>query len=485
MTFDAVSQETGVGQEEGGSGAVGRSKMQRTDSKTQSESTFECLAGAVGQALTATGCYFTLSLAGERSQFIRFNQSKVRQTGQVQDAQLLLTLMADGRVVSAQVPFTGDFEADWPLANTLLSTLQQDLPQCLPDPYWVLPKALVSDSERISREVYSGQLLPLADVASTILSPVCKADFVGFYAGGTSYRAYADSAGTYRWFETPAFTLDYSLFAGPEQAVKGTLAGRNWDENIQGADYAQAIARCQEQLICLTQPPKSISRGTYRTYLAPAATADLMATIAAGGLGESALQQGDSAFEKLANRQVQLSEKFSLSEDFQRAGVPRFNERGEVAAARIPIIERGQWRQALVNSRSAKEYGKPANAANRSEQMRAPVVTPGQLRSTDILSELDTGLYVSNLHYLNWSDLSAGRITGMTRYACFWVEAGKIVAPIENLRFDDSLYRFLGEGLIALDETQRFVPAVDTYTRRSLGGIWTPGMLIDQFRYTL
>ena len=31
-----------------------------------------------------------------------------------------------------------------------------------------------------------------------------------------------------------------------------------------------------------------------------------------------------------------------------------------------------------------------------------------------------------NLHYLNWSDNIGGRITGMTRYACFWVENGEI-----------------------------------------------------------
>ena len=59
------------------------------------------------------------------------------------------------------------------------------------------------------------------------------------------------------------------------------------------------------------------------------------------------------------------------------------------------------------------------------------------------------------------------------------------MAPIENLRFDDDLYRFLGEGLIGLTDEQTFVPEVGTYDNRSLGGMWMPGMLIDQFRYTL
>jgi predicted Zn-dependent protease len=55
---------------------------------------------------------------------------------------------------------------------------------------------------------------------------------------------------------------------------------------------------------------------------------------------------------------------------------------------------------------------------------------------------------------LNWSDQSGGRITGMTRYAFFWVENSEFIAPIENLRFDDSIYDFLGEKLEAFTDSR-------------------------------
>ena len=38
----------------------------------------------------------------------------------------------------------------------------------------------------------------------------------------------------------------------------------------------------------------------------------------------------------------------------------------------------------------------------------------------------------------------------MTRFATFWVEDGRIVAPVDVLRFDDTIYRMLGENLEAL-----------------------------------
>lgn len=422
---------------------------------------------------------FTLSLTGETSQFTRFSRAKVRQTGQVRDAKLRLTLSTADRTASASVPFVGQFEADWASAQQALTTLQQELPQLPVDPYVVRPAAAAAS---LTREVRSGHLLAASTVAETLIAPVSDLDFSGLYAGGTAYRAYGDSAGNRHWFETPAFTLDYSLFGDrPGQAVKGILAGDQWDP----AAYAQSIAVAQRQLALLARPVKAVARGAYRTYLAPTAVADLIETLVWGGLGEAALRQGNSAFSKLERSEALLSEQFSLQEDFQRTAVPRFNERGAIAPAYLPIIQQGHWANALVSARSAKEYGKPSNAANRRESMRAPSVAPGQMPDSEVLARLDTGLYLSNLHYLNWSDLTAGRITGMTRYACFWVERGEIVAPIENLRFDDNFYRFLGEGLMALSDRQTFMPTVDTYEQRSLGGLWTPGMLIDQFRYTL
>ena len=448
------------------------------------EKVFYRLIEAVGDALqlaaSAQKQFFTLTLTGEKSQFTRFSQAKVRQAGEVRDGQIKLVLMTAEQITSAYLPFVGEFTADWSALRETLEVLQAELPLLPVDPYIVLPGA---DTPSRSREVRTGQLLSADAIADTLLAAVPDLDFSGLYAGGMAYRAYGDSAGNRHWFETPSFTLDYSLFGDrTNQAAKGTLAGSRWNLN----DYQHSIGQTQRQLSLLAKPTKAVPKGAYRTYLAPAAVADVIDTIIwGGGLGEADLRQGSTAFGSLEKGEAQLSARFSLSENFQKTDVPRFNERGVLAPAQLPVIQAGKLANSLVSDRSAKEYGKASNAANAAEVMRAPSVAPGTLHPEAVLSQLGTGLYLSNLHYLNWSDLTAGRLTGMTRYACFWVEDGEIVAPIENLRFDDNLYRFLGDGLIDLTDRQTFLPAVDTYDRRSLGGIWTPGMLIDQFRYTL
>jgi predicted Zn-dependent protease len=180
-----------------------------------------------------------------------------------------------------------------------------------------------------------------------------------------------------------------------------------------------------------------------------------------------------------------LSPQLSLRENFHLGTVPRFNDLGEVAPEQVPIITEGQLTNTLVSSRTAKEYGVSSNAAVGSEGMRAAEMLPGQLAADDIISQLDTGLYLSNLHYLNWSDRNGGRITGMTRFACFWVERGEIRQPIKDLRFDESLYAFWGENLAAVTDFQALVPEVDTYEARSLGGAKVPGMLVQDFTFTL
>ena len=82
-------------------------------------------------------------------------------------------------------------------------------------------------------------------------------------------------------------------------------------------------------------------------------------------------------------------------------------------------------------------------------------MSPGTLAGQDALRLLDTGIYISDLWYLNFSDPQVCRMTGMTRFASFWVEDGQLVAPLSVMRFDDSIYEILGSKLVGLTRKQR------------------------------
>ncbi|BAZ89248.1 hypothetical protein NIES932_07230 [Raphidiopsis curvata NIES-932] len=418
---------------------------------------------------------FTLNLSSERSQFTRFNQGKVRQTGVVYDGSVHLTLMADNRSGFCNFPFTGNWEIDREVACQNLEELREEISILPVDPYIVLP----GGGESI-REVHRGELLAPEKAPDSILTSLENLDFTGMYAGGMIMRGYEDSRGKSHWFATDSFNLDYSLIIAPKKAVKATFAGREWKQSA----YINKIADGKKQLSLLSREPRKLPRGKYRTYFAPGAVAELLDMLSWGAISESSIQQGNSALAPLSRGEKQLSPKFNLKENFSSGLTPRFNSLGEISPQELILIEKGGLVNSLVNSRTAKEYNKVSNAANSSETLRSPEIKIGNLGFGDILATLGTGLYVSNLHYLNWSNRQTGRITGMTRYACFWVEDGDMVAPIENLRFDESLYDFWGEKLVDFTNFQDLIPEVGTYTKRQLGGSLVPGMLVEDFSYS-
>jgi predicted Zn-dependent protease len=180
-----------------------------------------------------------------------------------------------------------------------------------------------------------------------------------------------------------------------------------------------------------------------------------------------------------------LSPKITLTENTAEGVAPAFQGDGFVKPPSVPLIENGRLRDPLVSPRSAKEYGLQTNAAGAGESPEALDMSPGTLEEREALAALDTGLYISNLWYLNFSDRPAGRITGMTRFATFWVENGRIAAPVRPMRFDDSIYRILGDNLVDLTRGRELLLDPSTYDARSTASARLPGALLRALRFTL
>ncbi|MBM4362421.1 MAG: TldD/PmbA family protein, partial [Deltaproteobacteria bacterium] len=150
----------------------------------------------------------------------------------------------------------------------------------------------------------------------------------------------------------------------------------------------------------------------------------------------------------------------------------------------VDLVVDGAHAGSLTGPRTAREYGVPANA-DAEEAPRALDLAPGTLPDGEVLRALDRGVVVGNLWYLNYSDRAAARITGMTRFATFWVEQGRVVGPLAVMRFDDTLYRMLGTELEALGDTAAFLPSTSTYGQRSVESQRLPGALLRSWTLTL
>lgn len=419
--------------------------------------------------------HLTLSYSGEESLFMRVNEAKVRQASEVTQSNVTLNFISGKRQIEYAISLTGDKAKDCQQAIEALKQCRNDSLSLPEDPFVIFP-----ESGESIEEDHFGELLPIEDVASVILEPAQGSDLAGLYTSGVLTRGFMNSKGQFHWFSTDNFYFDYSLYTPSQKAIKTTYAGTHWDSD----SYLQGLQNAQMQLQQLEIPSKKINRGKYRIYLAPSAVAELLQVLSWRAMSGSALKQGISPLKKLVEGESELSPLVSLVEDFSLGHTTRFNEFGDVSPDRIPLIQQGKLQSLLVNKRTAKEYQMESNGANLSESLRSVSLAPGQLKEEEVLSKLGTGLYISNLHYLNWSDIQKGRITGMTRYGCFWVENGNIVAPIEDMRFDESLFHFWGEGLENLTNNALLIPSTHSYEERSLGGVTVPGMLVNDFSLT-
>ena len=413
---------------------------------------------------------------GENSHFTRFNQSKIRQNGFVSDSTLSITLIWNNKTCSASFSLSNNIDKDLDRALHYLNSLRQDIKNLPEDPFIVYPK-----SGESSTNINKGNLLALEDVV-TALSPAIKnVDLAGIWASGDLFIGYANSKGLIHWFSTESFSFDYSLITESERMVKDTFSGTNFKLD----EYNSFMDNSITQLKMLESNSVKLKPGDYRAYIAPSGVSDLLSMFSWNGLSEGSIRRGQSAFLKMKNNNANLSPCFSLSEDFSTGLTPMFNDDGELAVTRLPLINNGTLKNTLINSRTAKEYNIESNFAGSWEGLRSPVMSTGNLIEDNIIQEIDKGVFLNNLHYLNWSDNVGGRITGMTRYACFWVEDGKIVAPIENMRFDDTIYNIFGSHLESVTNHSQFISDTGTYSGRSVGGTDCPGILLNSFSLTL
>jgi predicted Zn-dependent protease len=416
-----------------------------------------------------------VNFSGETSDFIRFNHARVRQPMSVRQAYLTLHLV-DGRRHDRTTLTVSGGDDDRAAIDAAIASMRADLPLLPEDPYLLYSTAATrSETER-------GGRLPTADEAISSLTEAGRGlDMVAVLASGPVCRGFASSLGARHWHEVDSFLLDWSVYQAGDKAVKSALAGQNWSAD----DVVRRIETARAQLPVLARSPRTIEPGAYRAYVSPAAIDELLWMLNWGGVSAKEQRTQQSTIQQLVDGEVALSEQVTLREHTAAGLAPAFDDVGFTRPDVVELIRDGRHCGSLVSPRTAQEYGIASNGANESESMQALELAPGGLPRAEALRALDTGVYVGNFHYLNWSDRSAARVTGLTRFATYWVEGGEIVAPLAVMRFDDSLYRMLGSELEALDDQCDWILNSGTYGGRSVETSRVPGALLRQLRLTL
>ena len=410
-----------------------------------------------------------LNYSGEDTDFTRFNQNKIRQAGHVRQQGLQLDLIANQRQCHAAFELSGDLRTDVDHALQLLRPLREQLALLPEDPY--LNYALEPQD---TFHVSENQLPTAEQAVAEIIHSAQDLDLVGIWASGAMSRGFANSLGQFNWHTDYNFNFDWSVYQQGDKAVKQSYAGFQWNPEF----LQQKLAFARQTLPLLHRQPVTIKPGRYRAFLSPVALQEIFGLLNWGGFGLKSHRTAQTPLIKMVKEGARLSPQVHIIENHRDGLVPSFSTEGFIMPNTVSLIESGVYQQCLANQRSAKEYG-------TIEHPRSMEVRGGDLHQDRVLNALDTGIYISNLWYCNYSDRNNARITGMTRFACLWVEKGVPVAPLNVMRFDESVLNMLGPNLVALTEEREHIFDSSTYNHRSDTSWKLPGALVDNLTFTL
>jgi predicted Zn-dependent protease len=439
------------------------------------EAQFLELAAMLDRSLQP-GETYTACFGAEDTDFIRFNNGRIRQPGSVRQSHLSLDLINGRRHATCDLTLAGDSAADAPQIRAALVELRALIDVVPEDPYLLFATEVRSSTSR-----RPGRLPARDRVIGAIADSAQGLDLVGIYAAGKIYRGFANSFGQRNWHEVENFNFDCSFHHHADKAVKTSYAGFEWSD----ADLAARMDKARDHFARLQSMPRTLEPGLYSAYFAPAAMDELLDMMCWGGFSEKQKRVKQSPLQRLYEGKAGFSPLVTMTENSGGGVAPAFQGEGYLKPERLELIAQGRPVSTMISPRTAQEYQLRENGADGDESPESVEMAGGSLADADVLTALGTGVYVSNLWYCNFSDRMNCRITGMTRFASFWVEHGKIVAPLNVMRFDDSLFRMLGKNLEALTDAPELLLDAHSYDGRSTSSARLPGALVRDFSLTL
>ena len=418
-----------------------------------------------------------INFDAEESKFVRLNKGKIRQAGSVKQISMTLSLSTkDKRNLKSYVRLNGSFERDISTLIKTLNYLRRELPDLPKDPYMMFSTSVHSTEITSEKQSTSDEV-----ILEHILNSATKLDLVGIFSSGSIYTGLANSLGQKNWHEDYSFSFDYSIYNKNNNAIKLNYSSKKWNKD----DYDFILNKGIEKLAILSNTEKKITTGEYRVYLEPSALNEIIDMMAWGGFSYKSNKIGTSPLHLLNKKERKLNEHIYIDENIKDGLSANFNSDGFIKPEEISMIEKGEFRESLTSPRSSLEYSVVHNSASPSEYPSSIDMRAGSISDDKILETIDNGIYISNLWYLNFSDRNNGRMTGLTRFGCFLVENGKLTAPINTMRFDDSVYSILGDNLIGLTTSRELLIDSGTYEERSTSSARLPGALVNNFKMTL
>jgi PmbA protein len=211
---------------------------------------------------------------------------------------------------------------------------------------------------------------------------------------------------------------------------------------------------------CLDAQPGRSFAGTL--VLSPEAVAEFLLPALVGSLSAQAVRTGKSRFKERLGEAV-ASEVFSLSDDGALPGRPgsRGFDREGIAPARLQLIERGELRSFLYNTREARAAERGRSTGHAAGGPTAPpgigpsnlLVEAGDVEETQLLAEVERGILLNR--FSGNSDPVSGDFSGVAK-GSFLLERGRPRVAIQETLISGNLFDLLYD-ISAVSRQRRWI----------------------------
>lgn len=398
----------------------------------------------------------------------RFAASGPTTGGDVERLMVSVTAVTpDGRMATAQ----GNQTDDAALAG-LVRAAEQMASQVPIDPETMPPlgKTKLVRVANFDRKVAQMDAAQRIELVRSTISGAGQTSISGFIEHRDSAVYHADRAGLGGYHRQSALSMSCTCRTADHtgSAKRGFLShtAHGLEGRVLAVDCAQWAQR--------SRSPKAIDPGRYTVVLAPQAVADLLLFFV-GAMSHRKAVEGRSYFagkqggtrlgETLFGPNIHLR---SDPADREHPATPMAAD--GTAQVATTWVEAGQLRALQAGRYWADKTGVAVRPVPSSVHMAGTTTTLDQL-----IEGVDRGILVSRFWYNRMLAPRTITTTGLTRDGTFWIEKGKIVQPIGNLRYNDSPVTLLKKAL-ALGQAQRAGLTQGTV-------VVVPPVVVDGFRF--
>lgn len=446
------------------------------------------LLEALEAALRGQAGEIELAAVHARQGTTRFANSRVTQTGEVEDLVVQARVSDEGRLGAARAGAVDTVSIAAAIARAREIAASQKKSE---EPRLDFSGAAQNEPDATSAR-YAEDAVSDADARARLIEPAFRATAkAGLTAAGLASvtrttHAIVTTRGRRGVYRRTSAKLDV-IASGENTSAR---LGRCATSPLALTRDAETLALEAVERALRGRDPVELEPGEYDVILEPAAVAELLEWLALTSLGARSVEDGSSclagrAGEPLTSAAVTLYDDARAGEE----GCPQdpFDAEGS-PTQRVVFLDGGRVRGPVHDLATGARAGvaSTGHAPPVGDELFEGGPVPTHLHMAGgaddvnaLLARVERGLWVSRFHYVNGLlDTRRALMTGMTRDGLFLVENGKLSRGVRNLRWTESLL----EGFARLDGVTRARQVVAAGLSDSV--YVCPTVLVRRWRFT-